>query len=186
MSKILGETVGDVTRQREAPTTSPQGPGSLLMTATAGVGAIWALVVLGVGTVRAYNAWALHQWLVRTAKAPVPGVTHWSGLGSGVLPIVSVFDFLVFMPLTSLWLVLAIVVCFSGPRDHLGRRYLAVAVAAVGASILLSVARAAARLPSDLFQPALLTPTMDFSMLLALDGVLTLVACVWFWRRASR
>ena len=178
--------MGDVTPQPEAPTTSPQGLGGLLVTATAGVGSMWSLVVLGVGTFRAYNAWALHQWLVRTAKAPAPGITHWSGLGSHLLPIMSALDFLVLMPLTSLWLVLTIVVFFSGRRDHYGRLYLAVAVAAVVASILLSVARAAARLPTDLFQSALLTPTIDFSMLLALDGVLTLVASVWFWRRASR
>jgi hypothetical protein len=98
----------------------------------------------------------------------------------------SALDFLVLLPLTLLWLVLTSVVSFSGRRSHSGRLYLAAAVVAVGASIVLSVARAAAGPSSGLFQPALLTPTIDFSMLLALDGLLALVASVWFWRRASR
>lgn len=68
----------------------------------------------------------------------------------------------------------------------LGRLYLAVVVVAVGAQILFSVAGAAASPPSDLFHPALFTPTMDFSMLLALDALIALVGSVWFWRRASR
>lgn len=178
--------MGDVTRQPDAATTRPLGSAGLLVTATAGVGVMWALLVLGVGTVRVYNAWALHQWLLGTVKLPVPGVTHWSGLGTGVLPIVSALDFLVFMPLTLLWLVLTVVVSLSSRGSRSGRLYLAVVVVAVGAWILFSVARAATRPLSDLVHPALFTPTMVFSTLLALDGLIALLASVSFWRRASR
>lgn len=178
--------MGDVTRQPEAPATHPLASARLLVIATAGAGLTWALVVFSVGTMRAYNAWAVHQWTVRTMKVPGPDVTQPAVLGRGLLPLLSAFDFLVFMPLTALWLVLAIVVSVLGRQDRSSRLYLALVAVAVGAWILFAVAaRAAASQPSDPFRPAVFTPAMDFPMLLALDGLITFLGSVWLWRRTS-
>lgn len=179
--------MGDVTRQPGALTDRPLGSDRLLVALTAGVGVTWALLVLGDSAVRTYNAWVVHQWLVRTLNAPGPDVTHPSVLGSGELPVLSALVFLVFIPLTLLWLVLTLAVSLSGHPSRSNRIYLAVVVVAAGAQILFSVAAGAvAGRSPDPFHPALLTPTVDFSLLLTLDGLIALAGSVWFWNRGSR
>lgn len=173
----------NVPRQPEAAMTSPSVSDRPLVAATAVVGVFWAFVVLGVGTVRSYDAWALHRSFMRSIG--LPGANHWSGPGRGLLPVLSALDFLVLIPLTLLWIVLALVVFASGRRGP-GRLHLAVVVVVVGLWILLSVARGAASPPSDPSRAVLFTPAIDFSMLVAADGLAALVASVWFWRRASR
>ena len=118
----------DAAPAQASPGARPMGANRGLTVIAAVLGMVWATAIFGIGSTGVYNAWSERQSLLRAARSP--GVTHWTALGSGLLPAVSVLFITVLVPLTLAWLVLTMAASAS-PRGSSARVYLTLMVIAV-------------------------------------------------------
>lgn len=149
---------------------------------TAAVGFVWALFAVGTGIFDVVNAWSEYDAIVAFSH----GQQGFAAPGADMLPTLSALTFLVWLPVTGMWLALSAALFLSGQRTARRLIYPAAVAAVVTAVVLFALGRSSSLPTQNPFHPHLLTARFGYSALTVLDGLVAIGLAVWlFWRTRS-